>query len=146
MSSVVNNVNLSSGYGGPHVDDKILKNIRELAQKIHVLYDGKDGQRRTLIALMDSGSISQRELTEKLQIRPASMSEVLTKLYNKGFIERVPGESDKRTMIISLTEAGRNRARESLEFRTERRVEMFNGLDEEEKDSLLQLLEKINAD
>jgi DNA-binding MarR family transcriptional regulator len=73
------------------------------------------------------------------------MSEVLAKLSSKGMVERTPNEVDRRTMTVSLTEKGERRADESLEYRTERREEMFSCLDDAEKETLLSLLEKINT-
>jgi DNA-binding MarR family transcriptional regulator len=134
-----------SEYSQKDVDDKILLNLRDLGLKIPSLYAGKDSQRRTLILLRLTGSISQREITEKLNLKSGSMSEVLTKLENKGLIERTLNKDDKRTSIISLTEKGIEKANEAFEFRRERRTKMFSFLDDIEKDTLLNLLEKINT-
>jgi DNA-binding MarR family transcriptional regulator len=139
------NDGVASAYVQKDVDDRILSNLRDLGQRLHFLYDGKDSQRRALIQLKESGSISQRELTERLSIRPASMSEVLAKLASKGMVERTPSEVDRRTMNVSLTEKGEKRADESLEYRMERREEMFSCLNDAEKETLLSLLEKINT-
>jgi DNA-binding MarR family transcriptional regulator len=139
-------VAVESEYDKKDVNDKILLNIRDLEQKIHFLYEGKKSQRRVLILLRESGSMTQREMTEKLSIKPASMSEVLAKLVNKGYIMRVPSSIDKRTMVISLTEEGSKIADEAFEYRSLRIVEMLSCLDDEEKDTLLTLLERMNTD
>lgn len=145
MSEQKNNVNQSSEYQNKDVNDKILLNIRDLEQKIHFLYEGKKCQRRVLILLRDTNGITQRELTEMLKIKPASMSEVLSKLTAKGYISRVPSSIDKRTMVISLTEEGKEIADQAFEYRSLRIVELLSGLDDEEKDVLLSLLEKVNT-
>jgi DNA-binding MarR family transcriptional regulator len=136
----------ASDYENKDVNDKILLNIRVLEQKIHFLYEGKKSQRRVLILLRENGSMTQREMTEKLNIKPASASEVLTKLANKGFIIRVPSSIDKRTMVISLTDEGAKIADEAYRYRSLRIVEMLSCFDDEEKDVLLSLLEKMNTD
>ena len=128
-----------------HIDDLILLNLRDLGMRLHFLYEGKDSQRRALIALLNNGKMTQRELTEKLSIKPGSMSEVITKLYNKGYVTRTQSKVDKRTVIISLTQLGEEQAYSALEYRTERRGEMFVSLDEGEKYTLLSLLKKINV-
>lgn len=145
MSEQKNNVNQSSEYQNKDVNDKILLNIRDLEQKIHFLYEGKKSQRRVLILLRDTNGITQRELTEMLKIKPASMSEVLSKLTAKGYVSRVPSSIDKRTMVISLTEEGKEIADQAFEYRSLRIVELLSGLDDEEKDVLLSLLEKVNT-
>ncbi len=131
-------------YSLKDIDDKILLNLRDLGMRLRFLYDGKDSQRRALILLLKSGSMSQRELTERLSIKPGSMSEVLAKLETKGMIEKTPLETDKRTAMVSLTEQGTATALEALEYRMEKRVEMFSSLDDDEKITLLLLLERIN--
>jgi DNA-binding MarR family transcriptional regulator len=131
-------------YSLKDIDDKILLNLRDLGMRLRFLYDGKDSQRRALILLLKSGSMSQRELTERLSIKPGSMSEVLAKLENKGMIEKTPLETDKRTAMVSLTEQGTATALEAMEYRMEKRVEMFSSLDDDEKITLLLLLERIN--
>ncbi len=136
----------ASDYENKDVNDKILLNIRDLEQKTHFLYEGKKSQRRVLILLRENGSMTQREMTEKLNVKPASASEVLTKLANKGFIIRVPSSIDKRTMVISLTDEGAKIADEAYRYRSLRIVEMLSCFDDEEKDVLLSLLEKMNTD
>lgn len=131
-------------YSLKDIDDKILLNLRDLGMRLRFLYDGKDSQRRALILLLNSGSMLQRELTERLSIKPGSMSEVLAKLENKGMIEKTPLETDKRTAMVLLTEQGTAAALEALEYRMEKRVEMFSSLDDDEKITLLLLLERIN--
>ncbi len=142
-NNAIGNIN-SNDYYQKDVDDKILLNLRDLGQKIPFLYEGKNSQRRALIILRKTGSVSQRKLTELLNIKPGSMSEILTKLANKGLIERTQSADDRRTSIISLTEKGIQAADEASEFRSERRVEMFSYLDDIERITLLNLLEKIN--
>jgi DNA-binding MarR family transcriptional regulator len=145
MSEKKSIVNQASEYNSKDVNDKILLNIRDLEQKIHVLYEGKKSQRRVLIVLRETNGITQRELTERLGIKPASMSEVLSKLTAKGYVSRVPSSIDKRTMIITLTEDGKRIADEAFEYRSLRIVEMLSALDDEEKGVLLSLLEKFNT-
>ena len=147
MSKLLNKTeNSPSDYNEKNINDKILLNIRDIEQRMHFLYDGKKSQRRILIILRNEESITQRELTEKLSIQPASVSEVLAKLANKGYIVRVPSSIDKRTMVISLTEEGRKVADEAYQSRSLRIVEMLSCLEDDEKDTLLSLLEKLNTD
>lgn len=147
MSKLLNKTeNSASDYNEKNINDKILLNIRDIEQRMHFLYDGKKSQRRILIILRNEESITQRELTEKLSIKPASVSEVLAKLANKGYIIRVPSSIDKRTMVISLTEEGRKVADEAYQYRSLRIVEMLSCLEDDEKDTLLSLLEKLNTD
>ena len=144
LETKTENYTSEAEYSLKDTDDKILLNLRDLGMALSTLYDGKLSQRRTLIVLYYSGGMSQRELTERLNIRPASMSEVLAKLTNKGMICREPFPGDNRTSFVSLTEEGKKQAIHSIELRTAMRDELLSPLNTGEREELLVLLEKIN--
>lgn len=134
-------------YNAAELNDKLIINLRDLSHMMRSLYEGKGSQKRTLIVLDKIGSsITQQELTRRLGIQPGSASEVIAKLEGAGYIRRTPNETDRRTADIELTEAGRISAAEARAQRTRRHEEMFSCLADEEKNELLFLLEKVNAD
>lgn len=133
-------------YEAMDKDSKLIINLRDMGHTVRFLFEGKGSQRRILIILRESGTMTQRELTERLGIRPGSASEVIGKLESAGLIVRTPSETDHRTADISLTESGRKQAGEAAEQRQTRHQEMFSCLTEEEKDTLLALTEKLNED
>lgn len=133
-------------YQEADIQKKLIINLRDINHVMRSLYEGKGSQKRILIILNDVGNITQRELTERLGIQPGSASEVIAKLEDAGNIVRVPSKSDRRTMDIVLTEQGRDLAKTAAAQRKKRHEEMFSCLSEEERNSLLKLLEKINGD
>lgn len=133
-------------YQEADIPKKLIINLRNINHVMRSLYEGKGSQKRILIVLKEAGNITQSELTERLGIQPGSASEVIAKLEDAGNIVRVPSESDRRTMDITLTEQGRILAETLLTQREKRHGEMFSCLSEEEKISLLKLLEKVNED
>ena len=64
------------------------------------------GQGRVLKLLKMQPEISQKDLSELLDMRPQSLGELLAKLEQSGYITRSPSENDKRVMIVRLTQAG----------------------------------------
>jgi len=56
--------------------------------------------------------MSRKELQELFQVKPGSMSEIVSKLEHKGFIERIKDDEDKRKAIVKITEAGKARLEE----------------------------------
>ena len=96
--------------------------------------------------LQEAGSMTQRELTERMGIQPGSASEVIGKLESAGLIVRTPSQTDRRTADVQLTEEGIEKALEAVNERKLRRREMFSCLSPEEKVTLLELTEKLNAD
>lgn len=128
-------------------NDKLILNLRDLSHTMRFLYEGKGSQKRILIVLNEiGGSVTQRELTERLEIQPGSASEVIAKLEDAGYIKRTPNETDRRTININLTELGKTAAEEAKKERKQRHEQMFSCLSEDEKEQLLSLLEKINTD
>lgn len=133
-------------YQAADINDKMIINLRDISHIMRFLYEGKESQKRILIVLNETGTITQRELTERLGIQPGSVSEVIAKLESAGLILRTLSEIDRRTADISLTEKGKELADQAAEQRNRRHEEMFSCLSSEEKAQLLTLLEKVNAD
>lgn len=128
------------------MNDRLLSNLRDLGHMMRFLHEGKAGQKRILIMLYEAQKMTQRDLTERLEIQPGSASEILSKLEGAGLISRTPNEVDRRTTDVCLTDAGRELAAETLAQRQRRHEEMFSCLTEEEREKLLSLLERVRAD
>lgn len=133
-------------YHAADMNDKLIINLRDLGHMMGLLYEGKASQKRILIILNESETITQRELTERLGIKPGSASEILSKLESAGLIIRTRNEADRRTTDVCLTDSGRDLAAEAFAQRQKRHEEMFSSLSEEERQELLSLLERVCAD
>ena len=133
-------------YSEAGVNEKLMINLRYINHTMRSGFEANMGQKRILVMLSEQGPLTQRELTERLGIRPGSASEILAKLENAGLIARTPNELDRRTIDVELTEAGAEAAAESAEKRSKWSEEMFACLTPEEQETLLSLLEKIHAD
>lgn len=136
---------MSKRYDILDKNNKLIWNFRDIGHTMRHISEGKGSQKRILIILKEVGSITQSELTQRLGIQPGSASEVIGKLEASGFITRTPSETDRRTTDVQLTEAGKKAAVEASEQRQERHNQMFACLSDQEKDTLLSLLEKVNA-
>lgn len=133
-------------YRRVDINDKLIINLRDISHTMRSLYEGRGSQKRILIILKETGTITQHALTKRLGIQPGSASEVIAKLENAGLIIRVPSETDRRTVDVALTEKGKGLAIEAAAQRSRRHEDMFSCLSEGEKEELLSLLEKVNAD
>lgn len=91
------------------------------------------------------GGVRQKTLTEELRINPSSVSEMISKLQNDGYVERTVDPEDKRATLIVLTELGEARAAELEDERQARFANLFGSLTVEEKEQLIALLEKLTA-
>lgn len=128
------------------VNGKLVISLRDVSHTMRSLYEGKGSQKRVLMVLRETGTVTQRELTRRLGIQPGSASEVIAKLEHAGLVRRTASKEDRRTADISLTDEGVRQAERALEQRQRRHEEMFSVLTREEKEQLFSLLEKVNAD
>lgn len=70
--------------------------------------DPSCGQGRILAMLKLKDDISTKDLSHVLGIRVSSLNEMLAKLEKGGYVERHPSEEDKRVMLVTLTQKGRD--------------------------------------
>ncbi|MDR3288346.1 MAG: MarR family transcriptional regulator [Peptococcaceae bacterium] len=100
------------------------------------------GQGRILSILKMQPEISQKDLSYLLDMSRQAMSELLNKLEKAGYIERTPSPSDKRSLNITLTAAGKTAVPETLETNSD---QLFDCLDEREQADFGAYLERIIA-
>lgn len=126
------------------INNRLIRNFWDVSHTMRYISEGKGSQKRILMILRENRNLTQRELTEHLGIQPGSASEVIGKLEAAGLILRTASQTDRRTADLCLTEAGKAAANEAHARRKQRHREMFSCLSEEEKQTLLGLLEKLN--
>lgn len=115
---------------------------RLLRRSGHFLYHqcNHDQQSAVMELLCDQGAMNQKELQQKLGVKPGSVSELISKLEAKGLVERERDPQDRRKVVLNLTDRGRKVA----EIHRERPVEtLFTALDEQERQQLTKILEKL---
>lgn len=121
----------------------VLKHMARLHHHGHGHGPGRHAQRHVLAILRERGSLNQRELMGMLNVRSASLSELLGKLERHGLVRRERDEQDRRNFVISPTEAGNMAFSEHESERREQAEQVFAALDAEERASLAGLLEKL---
>lgn len=116
---------------------------RRYSEKKYGSINPYKGQMRCLLFLDLYGPATQKELTEKLGIRQASVSDIVSKLEKKGHIIKKVSESDKRISYISLTELGKESVKKIKKLNAETQSEMLSDLNDEEKENFYNVLKKI---
>ena len=106
----------------------------------------REGSRyRILMELYTIGKgTSQRVLVDSLQIRPATVSEQLDVLIQLGFVEKTIDTMDKRTTVVTLTDAGKEEAHSLVEHREQLLAHRFRRLSPEDRQDLYDLLGRID--
>ena len=115
--------------------------MRACGYHLYVRSGREAGQGRILAILLDRKSMTQKELQDILRIQPGSVSEILTKMEEKGLIRRQKDEGDRRRSVIELTEGGHDAAvrKEQQEDGTP----TFAALSEQEQEEMKKMLAKL---
>ncbi|MDO4400894.1 MAG: MarR family transcriptional regulator [Coriobacteriia bacterium] len=114
---------------------------QRLTQKGGPLGDTTRGRGRILALLKLKDGVATKDMAQILGIRVSSLNETLAKLAEDGLIERTPSEDDKRIMLVTLTDAGRE-AKVPSESLPEC---LFEGFEDEELDTFGGFLDRITA-
>ena len=116
---------------------------RRYHQTVHGKVGTRHGQGKILSILRREDGIGQKELAERLQIRAASLSELLDKMQKSGWIQRRVNEKDRRKINIFLTEDGLGISQQMIEARRDMVNTVFGVLNAQEQEQLEILLSKL---
>ena len=60
-----------------------------------------------LLSFVQSGAMPMTRLGSLLQVHPTSVTSAVERLVNQGYVERLRREGDRRVVLASITDAGR---------------------------------------
>ena len=100
---------------------------------------------RLLLCASENPGVSSRELCELLDLRPSSLSEMLSRAESEGFLPRTVDEADRRIQRVSLTEKGTRAVREMETARDEEARKKTACFTEEEKKQFCTLCDKFSS-
>ena len=126
---------------------RILNNLGFCGHYMHFHGGGVSGKAPIicLLAKQPGGEMSQQELGMHFDLKPGSLSEILSKLEVNGLIERSRNPKDRRQLTIRLTETGWEKARIDQAARIRFREQAFSALTLDEREDLAEMLEKIRV-
>lgn len=97
-----------------------------------------------LWALFKYGAISMKELAELIDRDKSTVTALVNKLIFLGYVWKQPDSADSRVNLISLTDEGRDLKDDLIEISQNLIAKFYKTLSEDERDSLIGLLTKIN--
>lgn len=100
--------------------------------------DRTRGQGRVLAMLKLQPNISTKDLAYLLGIRQQSLNELINKLEKSGYVERTPSETDKRIMLVALTEKGKSEEQTDTSY-----AGIFSCLSQEERTAFGDYLDRV---
>jgi DNA-binding MarR family transcriptional regulator len=102
---------------------------------------------RILLATLDGAEqpLSHSAIAERLFVTGASVTSLVDTLERKGLVRRVPDTSDRRVMLVALTDAAAPVIDAYLAEVTTLHAHEFAVLDDEERETLVRLLARVAA-
>lgn len=138
----------------PRAELPLARKVGRMGHLIHRYYEANArrhgatgdplrGQGRVLALLKAKPETTQRELSFLLDMRQQSLSELLAKLEEKGFVTREKSQEDGRVTVVRLTDAGAEAAPSPEQMQA--RADALDCLSEEEQAQLGALTDKVIA-
>lgn len=116
---------------------EIIRRYTPLLEPLDLTYP----QYLTMLVLWEFGEQNVGEICEKLHLDTGTITPLLKRLYNKGFLEKTRCQHDERTVKIRLTELGKNLQNQAKHI-PQNMANCLN-LTKEELDFLQKIIEKI---
>lgn len=106
------------------------------------------GEADVLFTLLRSGSpyrLRPTELFRSMMVSSGGMTHRLNRLGQAGLIARCPSEGDGRSLLVELTEAGRQKAEVAFREDMGLEAELLRGMSDEEQAQLAGLLRSLEG-
>jgi DNA-binding MarR family transcriptional regulator len=122
--------------------DLLVKRIADLVQPFGL----SASSALVLGILADSETaLPPNEIADRLILSRASVTSLLDSLERRGYVRRTPHPTDRRMLLIELTDAGRRIAREFRLVVHRHQKEWMSTLTEREQDQLVRILHRLQA-
>jgi len=102
-------------------------------------------QWQAIAYLSRNENISQTGLADLLDVEPITLSRIVDRLVDTGFVERLPHASDRRVWLLRLTHAGRSKLEQVRAPGEKTRAETLAGISEADRMRLLKTLTAIKS-
>lgn len=90
-----------------HCLRRIFKAIQQYSEAVLKEFGVTGPQLWALRTIYDEGRLSMGDLSQRMYLHMSTVSGVVDRLEEKGYVERTRGDEDRRVVKISLTKAGK---------------------------------------
>src|SRR5690606_31904372 len=136
----------------PQYDLRILRAVRRITRAIALhsrqlaAYSNITApQLACLRAVVDNGPLTTTAISREIHVSPSTVVGILDRLEDKGWVLRERSREDRRIVMVSATESGRNLVRDTPSPLQQKLAEALNELPELEQATITLSLERIVA-
>ena len=127
---------------------KLFRSINDIEEQSIRTEEYKNVTTNDMHVIEAIGLDSPKNMTavaKSLGVTTGTLTIAVNSLVKKGFVDRVRSEEDRRVVLVSLTDKGKNAYRHHQKFHTEMIDAVVATLDEEEKRVLTKALRNLNG-
>ncbi|WP_167957171.1 MarR family winged helix-turn-helix transcriptional regulator [Anaerosporobacter faecicola] len=125
----------------------LFNDIMELEQKAIITDRFKNitnNDMHIIEAIGDKAAKNMSSVAKALKVTVGTLTIAINNLVKKGYVDRIRSEKDKRVVLISLSELGREAYVHHKNFHEKMIDAMMEGLDEHETNVLVKALTSLN--
>lgn len=89
------------------------------------------------------GGLTQRELVDRLHLDRSSVSRLVDRLVNRGWVERIAGAEDRRTVRLVAAPAGQRVAADIARSRAERFAALIDAVPPDRRDDVVDAIQLL---
>lgn len=141
---------MSPSVSDRSVSDSVLIALRKIIQAIEmnskklVKRVGLTGPQLVILQeIARSGELTAGEIARAVSVSQATVTGILERMEKRGLLARQRSESDKRRIMVSITQPGRQILDEAPPLMQEAFVERFSSLQEWEQTMILSALQRL---
>jgi DNA-binding MarR family transcriptional regulator len=124
---------------------KIVKHLDRISNKTVAAFGLNHGEFKCLLQLRSSGkdAVAAGELADRLDLSTGAMTNRLDGLEEAGYVLRERGTEDRRSVLVSLTDAGRGILGKAVAAQGSEERDLLATLSSKERDELNDLLRRL---
>ena len=103
------------------------------------------GQVALLQMLEQQEGVSQKELAKCIMVKPSTITVMLNRMEERGFIKKVPHQTDHRKICIYLTKEGKDVVQKVKENTMVIEEELLKGFSKEEKEQVFSYFQRMKG-
>lgn len=91
----------------------------------------------------DSGMVKMNEISTYFHVTPAAISQIIRSFENKGWVERVLLENDRRSVYIKVSDSAIQEIKEREALMLSKLLSFIETLGKEDSEAMVRILEKV---